>query len=284
MGIPKTGSSALQQCLAQNREQLRECGVTYPDYKKDKAGEGVVCSGNGGVIGYYFKKPFFKPQNIDFKNQIKSWLKSDSKYLVYSSEAIYSYIDTDKLKKLEKLLNDNDAELEFMFYIRSIIGYLYSWHNQFVRAGYSKDFAHYIRNDFDEPHKESLRLMGSGFKVVCRNYDNNDKGSEYDFIHEYLGCNMDNIKVEKQSVNSRTLSAQELDLFIELNRELKVDHKGDKIRAIILNHLPEKKGDRAISKEDYNYLKDKYNQLVKELNKSFSDLKLTFDDPKIKIV
>lgn len=284
MGIHKTGSSALQFLFAQNRDYLKKEGIIYPKYEKDLSSKGHVCSGNGGMIGYYFTKPLWKPKNIKLEKIIKSWLKDDAKYLIFSSEEIYLYIDNKKLERLKNLVEKNGSKIEFIFYLRSMAGYTYSYYNQMVRAGYDKDMSIFINDDIDKPYKTMLQLNDMGFDVVARNYDTIKCGTEHDFFNEYLRVNLDELDISGQNVNTRTLSKDELNLFIELNKKSELKDVGDDLRSILLDKLPATKVERTISKKDYQALRKKCSNTISRINQEFPDINLDFDDPKVKKV
>ncbi len=284
MGFPKTGSSALQVCLAQNRRALADNNIIYPVNHNDEAVEGRISSGNGRMVSYFFKKPCWKPKRIAFEKKVSSWLKGlpNDGSLVFSSETMYCDYTLSRLRKLQRLCEEHGAILECMLYVRSLVGYSYSMHNQMVKRGYDKDFSFFVRNDLRVPFDALCVIRDHGFQLEARNYDELENGVEHDFLYNYMGLTSDKIQVETKVIN-RSLSEEELELMITFNKIEKLKQLATVISNSLVYRHSEAKEEKSIRKEDLDYLQMEYGHLVKSLNNAFPNIGLSVSDPKIKI-
>ncbi len=285
MGLPKTGTSALQVCLIQNRKKLLKRHILYPAEKNDPSLVNKISSGNGKMVNYFFRKPLWKPKNILFRKKITSWLKSlpEDGSLLFSSEDLVQRCRFDKLKKLESLCNKHVAELECVFYVRSIVGYVYSSYNQAVkRSGYNKSFSDYIRDDLQLPYDTILFLKERGVNVVVRNYNKIKDSIEQDFICDYIGLQDEQISFDKKMIN-RSLTEEEVEMMLVFNNNEKLKPYCGVISDTLIYNKPELEVSKKIKKDDYDYLEEKYGHLVNELNQTFPGLGLKFTNPVIAI-
>jgi len=139
IGAPKTGSSALQAFLIQNRKLLAEVGFYYPEHSLDING----VSGGHSLLG---KK--LADKDIDgAKHCLANWLKKareDNQCLLISAESLYSR--PVQLKELTKGLR-----VLVIAYFRDPIESLISHYNQLVKRHFGKlTLQEYIRKRLGE--------------------------------------------------------------------------------------------------------------------------------------
>lgn len=288
MGFQKTGSSAIQVCLAQNRKLLLKNNIIYPKNEKDLASEGKVSIGNARAVSYFFKKPWWKPKNIFFRYWLSQLLKNahEKEKIIFSSEILFKDYRKSKLQLIKKICDSRKTSLECLFYIRSVIGFIYSHYNQWVKIlGYDKDFSFFIRNDLKLPYEILLELKKAGIEPIVRNYDliQKEYGSEHDFLFNYLKLSPKQIVPEKKMIN-RSLTNEEIDLMLELNKNEKIKEVSGAISDSLIKLNPSLSSTKKIKEEDYDYLTEKYSETVSKINENFEGLNLRLNDPNIKII
>ncbi|WP_051275663.1 hypothetical protein [Aestuariibacter salexigens] len=131
VGPPKTGSSAIQNCLAENAKQLRTHGILYPLHNRDS---NFVSSGNMDSV-------FSKNSEGEWTfNQLK-WQELEARFrrstchtLLLSSEFFFS--------KMEEI-TEHISHAHFIAYIRDPLATRESEYNQGVkRHGQTAAFNH----------------------------------------------------------------------------------------------------------------------------------------------
>jgi hypothetical protein len=119
VGHSKTGSSAIQSCLAINADKLAAAGVTYPTHQSfDLAGRGQISSGN-----------------IDFRvgwvNDIREVAKRlDARALLFSSEIIFHGLIRD-MNEIVTLASEFDVKI--ILFVREPLAMLFSTYGQAVK-------------------------------------------------------------------------------------------------------------------------------------------------------
>jgi hypothetical protein len=115
IGVPKTGTSALQVFFAKNRKILFKYGIRYPLNFQSKVGElELISSGNGAKIALC---AFLN--NLESNNVLKifSQFLENKKSILLSSEYFCSW-DKDRFLKLKELANSYNFNTKIIVYLR----------------------------------------------------------------------------------------------------------------------------------------------------------------------
>jgi hypothetical protein len=115
IGVPKTGTSALQVFFAKNRKILFKYGIRYPLNFQSKVGElELISSGNGAKIALC---AFLN--NLESNNVLKifSQFLENKKGILLSSEYFCSW-DKDRFLKLKELANSYNFNTKIIVYLR----------------------------------------------------------------------------------------------------------------------------------------------------------------------
>ncbi len=151
VGPGKTGSSALQKYLLENRQQLLQQGIFYPAHSIDKSG---ISSGNFWSI-YKETKNAAAEISAEKLNQLMAdFEKQKAHTLILSSEAFFM-----RIPEITKLI----PGARLICYLRSPIDNIESVYNQSVkRHGNSKTFA----ETFPQPNFAILRQLEAYLKSL----------------------------------------------------------------------------------------------------------------------
>lgn len=161
LGPPKTGTSAIQSWLHENREQLNAEGICYPKHNTDDNG---VSSGNferfvtidrGGKLSYFSDE---KACNL-----IEEFNASQSNTLLLSSEHFFYYLIW---------LFSRFQTAEFIFYVRHPIALAESgFHQEVKRHGRIKPFS--LPKNVSFQNLNIVKSLASEFdcKITYRYYD-----------------------------------------------------------------------------------------------------------------
>ncbi len=127
IGIPKTGTTAIQQFFLRNSERLKQYGISYPVMEQ----RGVLEHRNGH---------FLATQDYDMDLDRRNWgivesnLKKYDKVLL-SDEALYrtsGYV-IDFWRILKKRTDKVNVDLKVIFYVRRQDDFLWSYYMQMIR-------------------------------------------------------------------------------------------------------------------------------------------------------
>lgn len=191
IGMPKSGSTAIQNMLRQNMQSLLSQGIYFPlSPIKENDNQAVValCRDKEDLPrDIYNRCKDLSQEEID--NLMLSWLENVGKKcndesintVVISSEYLFSCTDSE-IRKLKKYLTEHlgDVEFEVVCYVRDPISYWTSLVKQLLKADYSLIFDPEINYNSLLSYKE---IFGS-IKI----FDFSDKKSYGgDVVHHFLG-------------------------------------------------------------------------------------------------
>lgn len=132
IGMPKTGTSALQQFLLLNRDQLSEQGIYYPEH--DLGGNGIS-SGNGEML-VHIAENHGVDRAKSYLNKLKAGAGEHD--LLLSSEFFFNY---------PGLIHEICPDASIILYYRNPISLLESSYNQAVkRLGQVYSFSRMLRS------------------------------------------------------------------------------------------------------------------------------------------
>lgn len=228
IGLPKTGTSAIQAFLASNVDKLKRDGVLYPSHSSfDKAQRGGITSGNcSNKAEETFKQIFEDARRCP-----------DGNRLLFSNELMFlqrEYI----CNKISGMKSNFDFEV--IFFVRNPMETAYSTYQQSVkRGGEYREFEEYAVNHrfLLEAQVWHQELSDLGVRTSVLNYSKTKKATIRRFL-EVLNCTemlreQSYVTAEKRIVN-RSLSPMELKIVRSANQKF-----GKKVGRALSDRLVE---------------------------------------------
>ena len=183
IGIPKTGSSALQVFLAKNATLLTEKSVNYLQIGEFALGkQGQISSGNGALLARSIFPENAQARTADPDRHIKEFFdalnRSTANIAIISSEM---FIDVSKeaFSRLLDRIAKTGVKSRVFYYVRSQTQFMSSAYIQQVkRHHYTKTPGEYIQSSYKHIpflkyhslYEKLCEIFGSE-NVVCRTYD-----------------------------------------------------------------------------------------------------------------
>jgi len=253
IGMPKTGTSAIQDFLARNREILKKSGycfpetITFPDI-------GVYRNGHFLIREYYKdKRNGVEADNQLVRNQLENIVKLFEKYtnIILTDEVIWN--NTDKVKNfwsyLFETLRHNNIQLKVIVFLRRQDLFIQSFWAQIVKQYYTVPFEKYIQigkyKSFTLDYYSNLETISSFIgkeNIKLKVYEKNI--SSVDEFCDALGLNVTNEFKFAQSPHNTSLSG----LCLETKRILNSMPEYSEKNSFILPLL--KKIQNEIGQED----------------------------------
>lgn len=275
IGHGKTGSSALQTCLAQNHSILKENGYLYPEHQSFKnALKGHVSSGN--------ISPASDENWVD--NQLIATINSHPKYdnYIFSAESLFN-----RLNNLFRAIDHipNSWELHVLLAVRNPVEMIVSHHQQAIkRGGISLSLGEFIqaKNYRAQTLRKSAMLLKRfqefGIRYSIVNYSIVRMGITSYFAKEIGVSQYITLDDFQRKLINRSMSASELSLLAIVNL-IYGKKVGFRLSDALVNSLPEIKPDSLpISDHDLEMIKKVNKDYLEEVNRSLpSDASLNFN-------
>jgi hypothetical protein len=129
IGLPKTGTSALQVFLASNIEALSRNNITYPWARAVVATEQRITSGNGAVLA---KTAFTAKENGEVTLRQLNHVMSEGRSVLLSSEFFADW-RRDRVSKLYELASRSGFQTKMIVYLREQSEYIVTSYFQMLK-------------------------------------------------------------------------------------------------------------------------------------------------------
>ena len=138
IGMPKTGTTAIQDAMARSRSCLRSVGLTYPGDENDHVLL-VPAFHQFGSEHFYFKSKMEAPESINqrvmnFLNEIADIAKTTDGELLFSSEYLYN-LNTKAFQRMDHFFADHGLEMIVVCALRHPVDSATSETQQNVKQG-----------------------------------------------------------------------------------------------------------------------------------------------------
>ncbi|MFM9939746.1 MAG: hypothetical protein ACKVP7_09640 [Hyphomicrobiaceae bacterium] len=142
IGAGKTGTSAIQVALAQNRHVLAAAGVHFPempDGVDDRAARGAISSGNARALAWLCNPKL--PGRGFTREGVLRWVEqciagAQGRHLLFSSEAMQS-CQPDETREMLHLFQQAGYTPEVVFYVRHALDHAIAEYLQHVKMGFA---------------------------------------------------------------------------------------------------------------------------------------------------
>ena len=234
MGLPKTGTTALQVWCVRNRGWLQEHGVWYPPFRSDaKAGDGGAHVGNGlPLLRYLRPESATRPDGPERAlRQVRAELaRNDASTVLYSNEWLFGQHRSEQLRALRDALAVTGVTLQTVVYLRDIAGLALSAYAQQVETRMvATTFSEYVGSSVVTPPKfriswqarleRMLEVVGPEH-VLVQHYDSN-RHRLVESLLEVLGItDGPDGPGDAASVYNRTLTVREIEWKRYLNARI----------------------------------------------------------------
>jgi hypothetical protein len=289
VGFHKSGTSALQESLANQRDDLHKAGVLYPSIGK-KAHHRVAWGLSQKPWGWKARGAEKTPYKT-FSRMASLINLSQAQRIVLSSE-FFAELEPDKIQKLADTIKNR--QIKILFTLRPLAKLLSSSYQQYLKFGLKADYVEWLHSVLDEPgvsklnptfwkrhmHGEVVSKWASIFgaeNVSVLIVDEQRPEFLYEQINAYLGLPAGLLKSQSSGSN-RSLSLEEVTLLLELNRGFPKSRQWSEYLTFIRNgyvrqltdHVPIKQG--AAKLPTPSWAIDKANSLATESKNTITAL------------
>jgi len=296
-GFHKSGTSALQETFATQRDELQRAGVSYPSIGR-KAHHRIAWALTQKPWGW--KKRGGEVTSFKHFTRMANLInRSKSPKIVLSSE-FFSELTPEKIRLIASAIKGR--EVKVLFTLRPLAKLLGSSYQQYLKYGTKADYSEWLHSVLDEPgvskinptfwqrhmHGDVVSKWVEAFgedNVSVLIVDESRPEFLYDSLNEYLELTPGFLKPQVTGSN-RSLSLEEVSLLLELNRRFPKEREWNEYLVFIRNgyirhltdHVPLKEGSKKLltpkwAVEKANALATESKKKIKELGvKIYGDL------------
>jgi hypothetical protein len=243
-GFHKSGTTALQESFAINRELLKENGILYPP---------IGTKAHHRVAWALTQKPWGWSKRGGEKTPEKYWDRMASRIngakeetVILSSE-FFSELDGEKIRKVRSDIKGRDIQI--LFTLRPLAKLLPSSYQQYLKYGITIEYEDWLHAILDNPGESKVSptfwKRHSHGKVVARWVDIFGKSNVtllivneaqptflFDEINKFLSLPTGTLSAAPSGSN-RSLTMEEISLLLELNRQFPKERVWDEYEIFI---------------------------------------------------
>lgn len=258
IGLPKTGTTAVQYFLSNNREALQKHGICFPDFGYRYPNIGIHRN------AYFLVAPYRDEQHNEFPDQPGNDYEAGLEQLADLAQEYDKIILTDESiwrrsqyrenfwKTLKYDLWKRNMDIKLIVYLRRQDLWIQSfWGQKMKKPGISRDFhrqiAHMKKNNYPMDYYQRLDELSEVFgknSIIVRVYEKCQyQGEEHTIQSDFLdifGLTMKDGFTVNQAVYNTSLEGD----FLEIQRRL--------------NSLPDFASSNHILKNSVKFVQDNY--------------------------
>ena len=245
-GFHKSGTTALQESLAANRELLKSHAIQYPAFGTT-AHHRLAWSLTQKPWGWRDRGGERVPKKY-WSNHIREISAAKESTVIISSE-FFSELDGEQIRKVRSDLAGHD--LEILFTLRPLAKLLPSTYQQYLKYGTVAEYGEWLHSVLDKPGESKINptfwKRHSHSKVIARWADifgaakitvlivnESQPTFLFDEINKYLQL-PDNTLQAQATGSNRSLTMEEIALLLELNRRFPKERSWDEYGIFIRN-------------------------------------------------
>ena len=290
-GFHKSGTTALQQSLHENRGKLLELGISYP-FPRFRAHHRIAWSLSQRVWGWQ-KRGGSKESPKLWRRAVRAINRDTSGTTVISSE-FFSEIDVEKIKELRNSIKGK--EIDVVFTLRPLAKVLSSSYQQYLKYGLKADYKEWLHSIFDVPGESKLNptfwkrhmhgtVIANWAEVFGAEHITviivDEKRPEFlfDSINDYLRIPRETLIAPNKRLN-RSLTTEEISLLLEINRNFPKERSWDQYELFIRNGFIRELTDNTTVAEGKDFLLtpewaiEKANNLGSQFKRELTDLNI----------
>lgn len=229
IGIPKTGTTALQNFMAQNPEALQQHGICFPDFGYRYPNIGIYRN------GHFLISPYFSEEGKKFNNRPGNEyeegldkvaaLAKEYDRIVLTDEAIWkgSKNRPDFWPRLKEDLKKRNLGLKIIVYFRRQDLWIQSFWAQKIKTGSGLTFQEFIvsmrENNYPMDYYEYLNMLSDIFgkeALIPRVYEKGQyRGKEHTLVSDFLdifGVALDDSFTIEEKIYNTTLTGNPLEM------------------------------------------------------------------------
>lgn len=243
-GFHKSGTTALQEAFAANREQLSKLDIFYPSIGT-KAHHRVAWALTQRPWGWNKRGGQRTPEK--FWDRMVDRLGASNLQTALLSSEFFSEIDGEKIRKIRSDIKGRDVNI--LFTLRPLAKLLPSSYQQYLKYGITVQYEDWLHAILDKPGESKVSptfwKRHSHDKVIARWVDvfgaskvtvlivNEAQPTFlFDEINKYLELPPGTLKAENSGSN-RSLTMEEIALLLELNRQFPKERVWDEYEIFI---------------------------------------------------
>ncbi len=243
-GFHKSGTTALQESFAVNRDRLAELGIYYPS---------IGAKAHHRVAWALTQKPWGWSKRGGERIPEKLWdgmvrrISSASQNTALLSSEFFSELDGEKLRKIRSDVKDRDVKA--LFTLRPLAKLLPSSYQQYLKYGITIEYEDWLHAILDKPGESKVSptfwKRHSHGKVIARWVDTFGASNVtilivneaqpsflFDEINQYLSLEPGTLAAENSGSN-RSLTMEEIALLLELNRKFPKERVWDEYEIFV---------------------------------------------------
>jgi hypothetical protein len=229
VGFHKTGTTALQESFAANRQALKAQGVVYPDLGQ-KAHHRAAWALIGRSWGWKNRGGSTYP--------IKEWMRlarvvNKSRKTALISSEFFCELSLDQIKKFK--VDMKSEQFTIVFTIRPLVKLLSSSYQQYLKYGLTPTYEEWLHSILDKPGESKLtptfwkrhdhagviakwaEVFGAE-NVVVVVADEKAPNAIFDAFNSMLKLSKDTLTQPQGLSSNRSLTYEEISLLLEINR------------------------------------------------------------------
>lgn len=248
IGIPKTGTTALQNFMAQNQEALQQHGICFPDFGYRYPRIGIYRNGHFLISAYITEdnQKFSNRPGNEYEEGLDKVAELAKEYdkIILTDEAVWkgSRNRPDFWPQLKDDLEKRKIDLRIIVYFRRQDLWIQSFWSQKVKTGSGLTFHEFIasmrENNYPMNYYEYMNMLSDIFgkeALIIRVYEKGQyRGKEKTLVSDFLdifGLTLDDSFVIKEKIYNTTLTGNPLEM-----RRLINTLPGSRDQKAILTH------------------------------------------------
>lgn len=269
IGLPKTGSTAIQLWLSRNRESLERSGIHYADIFQSSPFTSRIVGNGFGLFPYLL--PSEAAEVVDDDEVEREFLDTyfgPLKKAFISAEILHN-AEIEKLQRFSEFLARENCGARLIVFVRDVYSRCYSLYLQRLKGtSYHADFRHYAENVYVEDQYDVLARWQRYFpNLTIVNYDLN-KSRIGRVVCDFIDIDGQSLDSPELEVANRTISPDEAMLLRGLNR-LHGGQLSEQLSEAIMRAVPGPLRVHPVDPAVAGILRERFQRNVDKLNQTF---------------